>query len=294
MNEEKLKDMDLIQTQKSGDSSNESYAPSTDRTASSRKRPATNSTREPRALPAKRTFRQRSYLPMCNHDHMIRVHGDYTCFECGKLPELGWVYRCHQEQERQQQIVQKQIDLEAINWHETDTIASDKKAQIAALLPLSPAVVRSILANNYTVPQVQQLLLQRQNVIKTIEMTETFHHYSPTTPSVNAHTPESLIAHTSEVGSITNEAGGSDYLASKPSTSSNLTLVNSLHSPNCRYQVCHRCSPKFQERIYVSLNAVAEGKVAPILEEEWNYSRVLDANKYMRMIWDKKMTIRLV
>lgn len=80
---------------------------------------------------------------------MSRVFGDLTCNMCGKLPDLGWLYQCHQDS--QPDCPLPNINSAPVVPDESDYF--DAKARVAEHLHMSSSVVKGIRAGEYDIEQ---------------------------------------------------------------------------------------------------------------------------------------------
>ena len=230
--------------------------------------------------------------PQCTHMVMNRVHGNFPCHMCGKIPEIGWLYVCQQDKMPGVKDPLPDIDVLPVFPDCTDFI--ETAARLAEHLQMSPSIVGGIRAGNYNSDQIHRLLNQRRKTILTIINAKTLSGMKTSLPL--PRTIQSRSNHENVIASVGNDLAkvsqdsykstpptdstevprgtSVEDFAKVPSTKSNKFKRKSKHG--CNYQVCHACRPFFKDRLHTSFESVLAGQVLPLTEGETERLPIMD------------------
>lgn len=190
------------------------------------------------------TVTQRS-RPQCTHMTMNRLHGEHTCQQCGKVPSLGWVYHC--QQDNLAPIRNTALSTEVLPLVPDHENYFEVQAEIARSIGMSASVVRQMRAGEYSYEQIEILLAQRRHVKEVIRQAET----------VGLGISPAVL----QAGNaLVMTPAGTPYNTPAGSASSSPTK-KPVRIPRCTYQVCHACRPFFQDRLPMNVESVLNGEI---------------------------------
>ena len=216
----------------------------------------------------------------CTHITMVRLHGDNICQMCGRIPNIGWLYACHQDWclERQRDLVPT-IAKSAVMVPDKSNYF-DVMAHFAQSLKMSSSVVKQIRDGLYTFDEVEKLVAQKEQLIGTVQKMEGI---SAEGAPVSQHSNvfQSCITSLGATAAPDKQQVG-------PTPAQQTTIRNDspattaakklrLKVDRCNYMVCHACRPFLQERMYVNIGSVVHGAQPSITDEEAKTLRVLDS-----------------
>lgn len=226
--------------------------------------------------------------PQCTHISMSRVHGNVTCSMCGHIPEIGWVYACQQDRLPDQYDALPDVDAIPVTIpDESDYF--DGRAREAEYLQMSQSIIKGIRAGDYDIDQVEKLIKQRENVIRTINEQEA--RLKESSGAVSATSPaQNIIASVGSTAPTSNCRNSAALPMSPAGTPANTPFDSHATTPvksedqdtsrykyNCTFQVCHACRPFFQDRMYASFDSVMNEEGPPVTPEEWRSLPVANA-----------------
>ena len=204
----------------------------------------------------------------CTHLTMKRQYGGYRCMVCRRIPEIGWVYMCTQDEA---DVIDEEQDIEGCNdgladsdghWLEESDSDVTVEQQLCSVTRLSPWIEKAILAGHYTREQELLLRLQKQNVnVKISAATAHFHETeagntasSKQSPSLdtNSYLPFPVINQVSE-------PPPDDNLPSPP---------KSRIFPYCEHRACHNCRSTFRDRAWQRFDDIFEDTTVPSIDFE--------------------------
>lgn len=203
----------------------------------------------------------------CTHLTMKRQYGGYRCMICRRIPDIGWIYICTQDEadstnEGEELGVWIDGTAEpASHWLEKAE-SEALQAEPRPVTQLSAWIEKAIADGHYTPEQVVILLEQKQNVNDKIAAA--FQHFhdieaqalAQSQPSVdsNAHLPFPVI---NQVSSSQNN----DVLPSNPPPTARLF-------PYCEHRACHNCRSTFRDRTWQKFDDIFEDHTAPFIDFE--------------------------
>ena len=204
----------------------------------------------------------------CTHLTMKRQYGGYRCMICRRIPEIGWVYMCTQDEteviDEEQDIGSSSDGTADSNGHwlvDADSDATEEQ-QRYPVTRLSPWIEKAILDGHYTPEQELLLRLQKQNVNdKIAAATAHFHETeadngasSKQSPSLdtNSYLPFPVINQVSE-------PPPDDSLPSPPKP---------RMFPYCEHRACHNCRSTFRDRAWQRFGDIFEDTTEPYIDFE--------------------------
>ena len=204
-------------------------------------RPSTASERARQSFPQKLPPIQ-TRRAACTHMTVDRLFGNHTCNHCGRVPRLGWVYRCTQDHGSQlppEENTDPQMPIISPGKAEIrdtgasfvgieDAVTNEEAESSTNFIQLKPWMLKAIIDGWYSSQHVAILQAQRQNVKETIGSVERGirdHFVHPTTSG----TPMTSFDPTIPLTTIST----ADH-----SIASNTT---SRMFPNCTYKACSCC-----------------------------------------------------
>lgn len=209
------------------------------------------------AVPAK--HRRRTHLA-CTHTKMVRVYSvGMRCDICQRHGPFGWLYRCTEDREELLRHAISAGNTEVSNfcfWPQNERLPSGLTPQayhfdelgrrLSMLVKTSPRSAESRAdifsffseldedqMKTYSPEQVALILRQRENVRKVCR--------------------EEMVKFTETMTSERNNPTWQELLRTKP------WVVKSVRE--CQHKVCPYCRPNGVDRVYVSLDGVANGDV---------------------------------
>ena len=210
--------------------------------------------------------------PQCTHMIVTRVYDERTCFMCGKVPQLGWLYICRQDSELQQDCADPDEDLHVSN----ESSYFEVQAAVAESLGIGASVIEGMRSGDYTIDQIDKLIEQKRHVLAVIR-----HEENP----AGTDTPEMQLQRTKSTRQCTLEGVISSVGTSvvpivpplsdlrrktKPGKTDTSDMSRDatpkVKQQPCNFQVCHTCRPFFKDRLYQSFEQVLSGCEPPVTE----------------------------
>jgi hypothetical protein len=226
----------------------------------------------------------------CTHISMNRLHGNNTCQMCGKMPDIGWLYACHQDW-----LINNLQDSVATAAESAIVVPDDSNyfdamARYATSIKMSPSVVKQIREGLFNFDQVEKLIAQKEHLISTIKKIEGLS--TDNTPgSLHSNV---LQTHTNTIASLgvsgAPSSANQQHLdvppssattahqnhARKDSSACNSTKQAQAKVDRCNYMVCHACRPFLHDRLFVNIGSVVHGVYPAITQEEAETLPILD------------------
>lgn len=220
----------------------------------------------------------------CTHIQMTRLYDEFGCDQCSichMRPPLGWLYRCTQDDAGN-------LPISDFSNAEHEPL-QDGDAQ---LYTLSPSIIRSAEAGDYTDEQLALLWKQKLEVRRVIQQarpitssnasTASSSQYSlPTSGTASSHIsadtdPDTDISQISEYNSPCRGP-------LEPIREVNDELENGIvfeapkqHHVACNFKACHSCRPIYQQRTWQSLDSVLKDPYSSVPEHELSNRRISD------------------
>ncbi|KAF4454717.1 hypothetical protein F53441_2795 [Fusarium austroafricanum] len=185
---------------------------------------------------------QQPYKPACTHLTMTRMYdANLICSSCHEPGQFGWLYQCTQDHERI-------MELHLLIWQKLrkGSFAEDKsfrkrsveaqRDKLSFLEELTPKQMAS-----YRPDQIATILRQREKLKDVIAREEL---------------RELRRSESALLGNIFQTTGFEE------SVNDNRRWAWGGEK-FCEYKICQRCRPICVDRAFLSLNAVADGEIAP-------------------------------
>ena len=119
---------------------------------------------------------------------------------CGKVPSIGWVYVCRQDELIQAKFLNFATEpFDELSPANNGDDFFEAHAKIAESIGMSASVIKQMRAGEYNADQVEILLQQRRQVIELIRRSEGTSKTSSSKSSTSQAPPENVIA---SVGAI--------------------------------------------------------------------------------------------
>ena len=209
---------------------------------------------------------------------MIRLHGDNICQMCGRIPNIGWLYACHQDWLLERQQVSVPIAAESAVTVPDKSNYFDVMAHFAQSLKMSPSVIKQIRDGLYTFDEVEKLVAQKEHLIATVKRMEGLStEESPGSQHSNVfHSCIASLGATAAPDKQQVSTTPTQQTARKMFSTTTAAKQLQLQADRCHYRVCHACRPFLQERMYVNIGSVVHGAQPLITNEEAKTLRVLN------------------
>ncbi|KAI9652197.1 MAG: hypothetical protein M1829_001818 [Trizodia sp. TS-e1964] len=175
---------------------------------------------------------------------MTRVYGNHPCNICHKVPVIGWVYQCTQDEH-------KVVDPIIMK------IARPSGAALPASSVLSPRVLQDYINGHYTEKQLEILIAQKQKVNKAVE---------------NALKLSVENYHRTSYGNL------------QLSTVSDFDLSESLAMNACKWKCCAHCRPSCTDRAWERIDSVLPGSNRQVIDSELRQPRPISNAMIVRNI----------
>lgn len=198
------------------------------------------------------------------------------CHLCHSRPNIGWVYVCTQDAERERELSLTLDAPLAHKVHDTDQRGNNDLVEHG----VSDWILKAIKDGHYTAEQIEIITKQKEHVKETIaachqsslvEDTQT----TATTSSGRTDTlpaiEENPAASTSPTIRIT-DGERTDQSKELASPSQEQLL------PQCRWLSCHTCRPTYRDRSWQSLNGILSGSAKVHAGGTFCSRKVTDAN----------------
>ena len=208
----------------------------------------------------------------CTHLTMKREYGDYRCVLCRRIPNIGWIYKCTQD-EAEMNIGEQDPEGgnrgDATDLHSSWLAKADTdgmtEVETHVVTQLSPWVEKAILEGHYTHEQELTLREQKQNVNDKIaaamqQFTEAEAEVSA--PSQQLQQSPSVDANSYLPFPVINQVSGppnTNFLPSKPIPTARLF-------PFCEHRACHSCRSTFRDRTWQHFEDIFEGPPPPAID----------------------------
>ena len=208
----------------------------------------------------------------CTHLTMKREYGDYRCMLCRRIPNIGWIYKCTQD-EAEMNIGEQDpeggneggvTDLHS-SWLAKANTAGVTKAETRSVTQLSPWVEKAILEGHYT--HEQELILRKQKQNVNDKIAAAMQNFTETEAEVSASSQQlqqspSVDASSNLPFPVINRADDPSKTSFVPS---NPTPTARLF-PFCEHRACHSCRPTFRDRTWQHFDAIFEGPPPPAID----------------------------
>lgn len=199
---------------------------------------------------------------------MKREYGDYRCMFCRKIPDIGWIYVCTQDDE---ELAKEDRELEewsngaadlGAHWLAKAELDGITEQPPRSVTQLSPWIEEAIADGHYTAEQELILRQQKQNVNDKIAAA--IQHFNETeaeavtsseqSPSVTANSllPFPVIGQASD-------SQTDNLLPSMPTPAARIF-------PYCEQRACHNCRPTFRDRTWLKFDEIFENHTIPTID----------------------------
>ncbi|CAK3863541.1 Hypothetical predicted protein [Lecanosticta acicola] len=215
----------------------------------------------------------------CTHMSMSRVYGQAACSLCARIPSMGWLYACQEDQLPGHYDPLPDIDVTPVVLPD-DSDYFDAEARQAEYLKMNPSVIKGIRRGDYDVSQVDKLIQQRKKLIQVInekdrqsdENTALGAQKSTIVPPATPNIIASVGANANASAPLA-QGSGNALPMSTAGTPANTPYESAATTPTkqdgqalskqqkyaCHFQVCHSCRPFFHDRTYASFESVLAG-----------------------------------
>ena len=206
----------------------------------------------------------------CTHLTMKREYGDYRCMICRRIPNIGWIYKCTQDEAEMnigEQDLEGGNDAGSTSLHSYWLLKADadgmSKPETRLVTQLSPWVEKAILEGHYTHEQELILRQQKQNVNDKIAAA--MQHFTDQEAEVSASSQQQLQQSPSvdansylpfPVINQINDPSNANLPPSNPSSAAKAI-------PSCEHRACHNCRPTFRDRTWQHLDAISDAPPPP-------------------------------
>ncbi|TKA79646.1 hypothetical protein B0A55_03449, partial [Friedmanniomyces simplex] len=217
---------------------------------------------------------------------MSRVHGNHTCYMCGKLPGIGWLYVCIQDREFDHLDPPDLPDSLPLVSNESSYY--DVQARVAESVGIAASVVKGIRDRQYSFEQVDKLIEQKKHLLATIRRQENPTGGIPPSQNARPRTPSATDSVIASVGTTadppvqtsTNRASANTSTVTHTTQTDGATepakKIKSKKQNFCNFQVCHACRPFFKDRLYMSFEKMLSGRLPAVTEEDIKKLPMLD------------------
>ena len=208
----------------------------------------------------------------CTHLTMKREYGDYRCMLCRRIPNIGWIYKCTQD-EAEMNIGEQYLeggneggvtDLHS-SWLAKTNAAGITEAETHSVTQLSPWVEKAILEGHYT--HEQELILRKQKQNVNDKIAEAMQNFTETEAEVSASSQQlqqstSVDASSSLPFPVINRADDPSKSSFPPSNPTPTARI----FPFCEHRACHSCRSTFRDRTWQHFDAIFEGPAPPAID----------------------------
>lgn len=225
---------------------------------------------EEQNMPPKRSMVSR---PTCTHFSMVKLYFDRRekplhCYQCGRVPSLGFLYSCEQDKTHPQPPSQYAPPAPGAGTTSTfykmpKKLSKSKRRPsfentvILDMTHLSSSIYNGIRDGHYTSEQIETLINQKSHLLKVLAQVQAEtaeEHRSKNGPS------SKLLKE--KLTQVEDENKSSKVAEKKRRASLSRSVAP------CDYKICHTCRPNAREKSFMSLGEVLSGDVTPI--EEWD------------------------
>ena len=208
----------------------------------------------------------------CTHLTMEREYGDYRCVLCRRIPNIGWIYKCTQDEAEMnigEQDPDRGNDGGAADLHSSWPAKVDTdgttKAETRSVAQLSPWVEKAILEGHYT--HEQELILRKQKQNVNDKIAEAMQHFTETEAEASASSQHLQLSPSVDANSYlpfpvinqVNDASNTKLPPSNPIPTASLF-------PFCEHRACHSCRSTFRDRTWQHFDAIFEGSPSPVID----------------------------
>lgn len=206
----------------------------------------------------------------CTHLTMKRQYGGYRCMVCRRIPEIGWVYMCSQDEAEMIEDEQDRgiwddggTDLKD-HWLERGELGATTKPEPPSVTQLSPWIEKAILDGHYTPEQELLLRLQKQNVNEKIAAATQQFYATETETAASLKQSPSVEANSCLPSALTNQDSGTPQDEILPSGPKPVARI----FPYCEHRACHNCRSTFRDRTWQRLGDIFEDSTEPYIDFE--------------------------
>jgi hypothetical protein len=210
---------------------------------------------------------KRMRAPNCTHVDMDRVFGrEQQCYVCGRSPSIGFLYECRQDSDAE--------SLQDLLLHDTDKIEPAKSELRKELetIGLSESIIVTAESGHYTRAQLNKLkelkLELRETIADMRQASQANEVMSQLTaiakaPSNTDGAFNSRPMTTESVSAL--EQSGPPRKRRKLTADLMEHVTDSPQKPlGCAFRACHTCRPYYQDRLYISFQAVLNAEFPPM------------------------------
>ena len=225
-------------------------------------------TQNPPITPPKVTPAQQRRMA-CTHLTMKRLYGDYKCMLCRRVPEIGWVYVCTQDEEEAIMNEQGRDDWngdvansDGYRLGQANADGPTEQEPPRSATPLSPWIEKAIAEGHYTPEEETILRLQKQNVNNKIA--ESIRNFNDAEAASSTNRSPSLDTNSYLPFPVINQVADSPNDEILPT---NLKPAARIF-PYCEYRACQACRPTFRDRAWQRFEDIFEDRTEPSIDFE--------------------------
>lgn len=208
----------------------------------------------------------------CTHLTMKREYGDYRCMLCRRIPNIGWIYKCTQDEA---EMDNGEPDLEWGNeggatdldswWLEKADADGITKTETRSVTQLSPWVEKAILEGHYT--HEQELILRKQKQNVNDKIAAAMQHFTEAEAEVAASPQQLQQSPSVDANSylpfpVINQVHDPSNTNSLPSNPISTARI----FPYCEHRACHSCRSTFRDRTWQHFDAIFEAPRPPVID----------------------------
>ena len=208
----------------------------------------------------------------CTHLTMKREYGDYRCMICRRIPNIGWIYKCTQDEAEMNNGEQ---DLEGANKDGPTKLGSYRlakadadgmsKAETRSVTQLSPWVEKAILEGHYT--HEQELILRKQKQNVNDKIAAAMQHFTENEAEVTASSQQLQQSPSVDANSylpfpVINQVN--DPLNTNSPLSDLIPTARVF--PYCEHRACHSCRSTFRDRTWQHFDDIFEAPPPPAVD----------------------------
>lgn len=204
----------------------------------------------------------------CTHLTMKRQYGGYRCMICRRIPEIGWVYMCTQDET---EVIDEDQHIRGCSDGPADSnghwlVDSDSDVtmenQVCSVTRLSPWIEKAILDGHYTPEQELLLRLQKQNVNDEIAAATAHFHDMEADNAASSKQSPSLDTNSYLPFPVINQV-------SEPPPDDNLPSPPKPRIfPYCEHRACHNCRSTFRDRAWQRFGDIFQDATKPYIDFE--------------------------
>ena len=187
---------------------------------------------------------------------------------CRRIPEIGWVYMCTQDET---EVIDEEQDIDGcsdgpahLNGHWLVEAGSDVTAeeQIGSVTRLSPWIEKAILDGHYTPGEELLLRLQKQNINDKIAAATAHFHETEADNAASSKQSPSLDTNSYLPFPVINQVSETPPDDSLPSPPTPRIF------PYCEHRACHNCRSTFRDRAWQRFGDIFEDTTKPYIDFE--------------------------